>query len=336
MSEDGKMKGKLGIYLSKIQNETGEFEILQLFERTLDTVHPTAGEIPVKLLGFGEISIVFEILTPELQGLAFKRLPLFESESQVQRHMEAYQEYYRILTEKVGLKIPEQKSVWVYMNDEHTKIALYCIQKKIPPENVINSMLNTISGEELKPIIALILQELKKVWDFNKNNSENIEVGLDGQISNWVLVKTSTGAHVEYLDTSTPLFRRNGEEAMEVALFLKSAPSFLRWTLKSLADEVVERYYSLRDVLIDLIANFYKEQRPDLIPDLIAQINDFIMRDIPDLQLSPITQDEVAKYYKHDKFIWRLYLGLRRLDRFLKTKILRKKYDFYLPEKIKR
>ncbi|RLI67073.1 MAG: hypothetical protein DRO88_00155 [Promethearchaeia archaeon] len=330
------MKGKLGVYLSKIENESGEFEILQLFESSLDTVHPDQGEIPIKLLGFGEISIVFEILTPELKGLAFKRLPLFESEAQVTRHIKAYHEYYTLLTEKVGLVIPEQKSAWVYMNDEHTKIALYCIQKKIPAENVVSSMLSSISAEKLKPIVALILQEFKKIWQYNRNNTEMIEIGLDGQISNWAYFKTPTGNHIEYLDTSTPLFRKDGEEAMEVALFLKSAPSFLQWMLKSLATEVVERYYNLRDVFIDLIANFYKEQRSDLIPALISQINEFILEKIPELEISPISEEEVVKYYKHDKFIWQLYLGLRRFDRFLKTKILRKKYDFYLPEKIKR
>ena len=31
------MKGKIGKYLSKIQNESGEFEILQLLEDTMDT-----------------------------------------------------------------------------------------------------------------------------------------------------------------------------------------------------------------------------------------------------------------------------------------------------------
>ncbi|WP_457559590.1 DUF6206 family protein [Candidatus Harpocratesius sp.] len=330
------MKGKMGVYLSKIQNESGEFEILQLFERSLDTVHPEKGEIPIKLLGFGEISIVFEILTEELKGLAFKRLPLFESETQVLRHIKAYQDYYSLLTEKVGLIIPEQRSIWVYMNEKHTKISLYCIQKKIPPETVISSKLATITSDELHPIVDLILAEFKKVWYYNRENQDQIEIGLDGQISNWAYIESNEGTHVEYLDTSTPLFRRAGEEAMEVALFLKSAPSFLRWMLKSLATEVVDRYYCLRDVLIDLIANFYKEQRPDLIPALIAQINEFISQDLSEMAIKPISEEEVAKYYKHDKFIWKLYLGLRRFDRFLKTKILRQKYDFYLPEKIKR
>jgi len=40
------MKGKLGVYLSKIKNESGEFEILQLLEKTLDTNNPEKGEVP--------------------------------------------------------------------------------------------------------------------------------------------------------------------------------------------------------------------------------------------------------------------------------------------------
>lgn len=358
------LKGKLGPYLSKIRNESGEYEILQIFEKTLDTSHPDQGEIPIELLGFGEISIVFEILTEELRGLAFKRLPLFETEEQVQRHIAAYKQYREILTAKIGLTIPPQDTAWVYMDEDKKKIALYCIQDKIDPSSVINKKLSEISFPELQPILKRILLELKKVWQFNRENTEQLEVALDAQISNWAIIdqpersstegfnnqetsstvtsnsptndSNSSGSEIVYLDTSTPLFRVDGEEAMEASLFMKSAPSFLRWMLKSLVQEVVDRYYNIRDVIIDLIANFYKEQRADLIPMVIEFVNSFLISEMEAYTITPITEKEVNKYYKHDKFIWVLYLNLRRFDRFLKTKIFRKKYDFYLPEKIKR
>ena len=47
-------------------------------------------------------------------------------------------------------------------------------------------------------------------------------------------------------------------------------------------------------------------------------------------------QKEVEKYYKEDKFIWQLFLGVRRANRFMNTKILGKQYEFTLPEEIKR
>ena len=52
--------------------------------------------------------------------------------------------------------------------------------------------------------------------------------------------------------------------------------------------------------------------------------------------MDPLTVGEVEKYYREDKFIWALFLFLRRLDRWLTTKLLRKRYEFILPGKIKR
>ncbi len=337
------MKGKLGPYLTKIRNESGEYEILQLLEQSIDTSNPEKGEVPIKLLGYGEISIVFEILSKDLQGLAFKRLPLFEDKAQVERHIQAYLEYHQLLTEKIGLSIPPQDTAWVYMNEKKSKIALYCIQDKIPSETVINRLLPTITFDQLAPILEKILEELKKVWDFNRTNTDDLEICIDGQISNWALIsdaKSKDGipipTGVTYIDTSTPLYRKSGEEVMEIGLFMKPAPSFLRWMLKDLAQEVVDRYYSIRDVLTDIIANFYKEQRPDLIPALIEYVNQFLATRMSDYDIEPLNEKEIAKYYKHDKFIWVLYMNLRRFDRFLKTKLFRQKYDFYLPGKIKR
>ena len=133
------------------------------------------------------------------------------------------------------------------------------------------------------------------------------------------------------------MFRQNGEEAMDAELFLKSSPPGLRYLVKvAFLDEVVDRYYDWRLVTIDLIANFFKEQRSELIPGLIQLINNFFDEEASEFDMKPITFEEVQKYYKNDKRIWVIFQNSRKIDRFIKTKILRKKYDFYLPGKIKR
>jgi hypothetical protein len=140
-----------------------------------------------------------------------------------------------------------------------------------------------------------------------------------------------------YLDTSTPMFRHNGNEGMEAVLFLKSAPSFLRFLLKALfLQEVLDRYYDWRLVTIDLIANFFKEQKAEIIPRLIRRINRFFREEATDFNIMPITLDEVQKYYKNDKTIWVVFQNTRKIDRFLKTKLLKKKYEYYLPGNIER
>ena len=133
------------------------------------------------------------------------------------------------------------------------------------------------------------------------------------------------------------MFRKNGIEAMDAELFLKSTPSFLRFLVKAaFLDEVVDRYYDWRLVTIDLIANFFKEQRPELIPGIINQVNKFFNEEASEFDMEPISFEEVQKYYKNDKMIWVIFQNARKIDRYIKTKLFKKKYDFYLPGKIKR
>lgn len=133
------------------------------------------------------------------------------------------------------------------------------------------------------------------------------------------------------------MFRINNVDAMEPVLFLKSAPFFLRWLLKALfLEEEIGMYYDLRLVTIDLIANFFKEQLPELIPRLIEVINEFFSQEAEELNIIPLTYKEIREYYEEDKRIWFIFQNARRFDRYIQTKFFRKQYDFYLPGKIER
>jgi hypothetical protein len=52
--------------------------------------------------------------------------------------------------------------------------------------------------------------------------------------------------------------------------------------------------------------------------------------------VQPITEQEVRSYYREDAFIWRFYLSARKVDRFLRTGLLRQEYPYILPGKIQR
>jgi hypothetical protein len=316
-------------------------DVLAEFERTLDTIHPEKGKIPIKILGYGEISIVFEIIGDETEGVAFKRLPVFETEDQVTRHVNAYMEYNRLLKEDLGIEVPETDTAW-FQSQDGKSIVLYCIQEKLPPVSMGNKIIHQVDVASTKQLVQLVMHALKRVWDFNKRQNV-IQVGIDGQISNWSLAsfdpsmpQITPDGHLVYIDTTTPMFRTNGVEAMDPTLFLKSAPGILRKSLMGMLHEVVDRYYDWRLVANDLIANFYKEQLPGLVPDVIATVNDFFTTDAVEFDIKPFTLDEIKSYYNHDKHIWQIFQGMRRMDRLVTTKLLRKKYNFYLPGKIKR
>ena len=317
-----------------------DLEVLKKLEKTIDTSDPEKGEVPIKILGYGEISLVFELLNNPEQ-IAYKRIPIFDNETQVERHIWAYNEYNRLLKEDVGLNMPEYDVAW--FKDEDGKIQFYCVQEKFPAESVGNKVIHQLNDQDIKTLILLVMREMKKVWDYTKNHN-TIDLGLDGQISNFAIIgfdpnnpKVDLDTKLMYFDTSTPMFRVNGNEAMEAVLFLKSAPSFLRWLLKALfLEETVGRYYDWRKVTIDLVANFFKEQKPELIPELINLVNKFFEEEANDFDIEPLTLEEVKKYYKSDSSMWVIFQSVRRFDRFLKTKVFRKKYDFYLPDKIER
>jgi hypothetical protein len=157
------------------------------------------------------------------------------------------------------------------------------------------------------------------------------ELALDGQLSNWVFPENLSG-ELYFIDTSTPLFRKNGIEQLDPELLLQSAPGFLRWMLRLFfLDDVMNRYYDKRQVCIDLAANLFKEQKPELLLLTVEIMNSmFFGKD------KPLSAGEVEKYYRTDRMIWALFLAFRRIDRFIKTKILMKRYEFILPGKIKR
>jgi hypothetical protein len=317
-----------------------DIQLLKQLERYIDTTKPEGGKVPIKILGYGEISLVFEMLT-DPENLAYKRIPIFDTEEQVRRHIWAYNEYNRILKEDVGLNLPNYDIAWFY--DDDGNIQFYCVQEKIPSESVGNKVIHELPNEDIRNLILLVMREMKKVWYFSRSNKK-IDLGLDGQISNFAVIgydpnhpKLDSDAKLYYLDTSTPMFRINNAEAMQAELFLKSAPSFLRWLLKALfLKETVGRYYDWRKVAIDLIANFFKEQKPELIPGLIKLVNKFFQEEASEFEIEPINFEEVQKYYKSDANMWVIFQNVRKFDRYLKTKVFKKKYAFYLPGKIDR
>lgn len=314
--------------------------LIEAFERTINTAHPENSKVPIKVLGYGEISIVFEI-TGDKHPLAYKRLPIFENEAQVTRHVNAYKEYTRLLRDEIGIAVPRSDAMWLPSADGRL-VVLYCVQEKLVPASIGNRVIHDLAEGGLKALVLSVMQELKKIWAFNKRQS-TIQVGIDGQISNWSVPGydaaspvVSPGMPLSYIDTSTPMYRVDGAEAMDAMLFLKSAPGFARGILTGMLHEVVDRYYDWRLVANDLIANFYKEQLPAAVPPVVATVNEFFGTEAAEFGIKPFTVDEIKAYYKRDKQIWVLFQNMRRFDRFVKTKLLRKPYDFYLPGKIKR
>ncbi len=317
-----------------------DVELLRELERTIDPMHPEKGKIPVKVLGSGEISVVIEIVNhPE--NLVYKRMPIFKNEKQVKKHEFVVKKYCQLLQNRIHINLPEHDIVW--FKDTKGRIAFYGVQKKLIPESIGNNVIHQVSDDEVEMLVLLALKEMKKVWTFNKENP-NLKIGMDSQISNFAIIdydpknpKVDENSKLIYVDTLTPFIRINGKEAMDLKLVVSSVPTILRGPLYYIfGPGVVEGYYTWRTASIDLIANFFKEQRPELIPRLVKAANNFFKQEAGEFNIEPFDVEEIKKYYKLDKFIWELLQRLRKIDRFFKVKLFRKEYPFYIPEKIQR
>ncbi|MFW9787547.1 MAG: hypothetical protein ACFFE2_10190 [Candidatus Thorarchaeota archaeon] len=85
-----------------------------------------------------------------------------------------------------------------------------------------------------------------------------------------------------------------------------------------------------------MIANFFKEQKSELVHGIIDLVNSFFSTEATSHDIAPISMEEIEEYYKDDASTWKLYLRVRRAHRFIKTKILRGYYAYILPDEIER
>lgn len=316
-------------------------DVLQEFERGLDPFNPELSKIPCRVLGAGEISTAFEIQVDGMQNLAFKRIPIFQGLDELQNYLATYKEYNHRLENIIGLHLPAHG--YATCMSVSGRPVFYIIQEKLPPSSIGSNAIHHLTQPDIVKLFEAILLELHKIWAYNYSHSE-AQVGIDGQISNWAITgfdrnhpRLGEDITLYYLDTSTPLCCQAGIEQLNPELFLRSAPPYLVWILRLLfVKDVATRYYDPRKVIIDVIANFHKEQMAQMIQALINQANNYIAHQGAELHLQPVTKEEVDSYYREDKIIWSLYLSMRRFDRFIRRRVLHRDYPYILPGKIQR
>jgi hypothetical protein len=218
---------------------------------------------------------------------------------------------------------------------------VYAGQEKVDSNTICNMLIKKIDVKNAGKIMELILKALHAVYTFNRSDP-HISIGIDAQLSNWALVSDHMSADIVqeddrliYIDTSSPMIRIDGKEQIDTEIFIKSAASFLRPVIRTFfLKEVVDRYYDIRSVMIDIIANLHKEKREDLIDSFIDITNNYYKRYT--LDIAPLNRREIDAYYSNDAFIWKFYQAARKIDRFITEKILRKKYTFRIPGAIER
>jgi Family of unknown function (DUF6206) len=287
---------------------------LARLEAAVDTALVRADEGDLRVLGYGEISLVVA-WDEDAAPRACKRLPPFADEDTFERYRGTVAAYLEALAE-AGVP-PVETAVQAHRRDDGRLVG-YCVQPILPPGSLLPDRLRAMDEPDA---VALFERVLGRI-----TGGISPALGIDAQISNWAQVD----GELLYLDISTPLMRDEaGAETLDTSLFLASLP----WALRPLVRwiflrAILDKYYDPRGAVVDLIGNLYKEQLEGLVPAFLQAAA---------AQLQPaITEAEVVAYYKEDARMWALLQVLRQADRWWQRSIRRRTYPFLLPGRIKR
>jgi hypothetical protein len=278
-------------------------------ERALDT----GDESELDVIGYGEISSVVSC-----GGFACKRLPLFDSEARLDAYRDVFARYLAALRERgVAVVDSELRAI-----STAGGIALYCVQPIVPADRLAVRYLASAAETDAVALFDAVLDRMLAAIA--------PDLGLDAQLSNWVLSDDGGAGGVAFIDVTTPLLRdAGGREALDTDLFLASLPWALRGVVRRFfLRGILATYYDPRAAIVDLLGNLHKERLERLIPAFLDRANLRLDRDID--------EREVRRYYASDARTWSSLLLLRRLDRGWQRKIRRRQYPFLLPGRIAR
>jgi len=202
------------------------------------------------ILGYGEISTVLN-LRMSSGRFACKRLPLFESQRQIERYKECFELYIEKLTER-GVNLAKSSLEVVKRDDD--KFVGYCIQPALSLDFLATEILARTPEKKAQELFSSLVTVVTQAIEEDK-------LGLDAQLSNWAFIDDK----VVYFDVTTPMIRdEEGKELLDLDIFLASLPWAIRgivrkWMLK----DILDHYYFVRNVLLDLLANLYQQFQSD-------------------------------------------------------------------------
>lgn len=309
------------------------------FERSLDPAHPERSGADV--LAYGEVSAALLLPDePAVAGAVVKRMSGFADDAAVAGYGALVAEYQQRLT---GLGVSVTPTVPVTVRVRGRRPVVYLLQRRLPTEGLGNRMVHTAGDDDLAALVTTALQQTLPLYAANAAHRDD-EIAVDGQLSNWCFAPDPR--HPVLIDVGTPFIRRAGRHAFDLEILLSAVPPGIRafHRRKGSMGEYFDDYFEPRLLAVDLVGNLFKEQVPQRIPVALAAANDWLAGPAAALQdqlarpgarRGPITEDEVAQYYRADAATLELFLRVRRLDRAAR-RLLRQRYDFILPGRVAR
>jgi hypothetical protein len=266
------------------------------------------------VLGYGEITTVV-VCESKGQRYACKRLPPFAHAPDGDRYAMLFYEYVGTLMERGVRVVPSSLQRMVRTDGS---VVIYCIQPALPAEQLAVRVLARSDAEQAIKLFETVLERIL--------SAVSPHVGVDGQLSNWMV----EGDDVLFLDVTTPMLKDDAaRDRLDTSLFLAAVPPPVRALFRRyVVPQIVDKYHDPRGVVLDLIANLIKEGLEQHIAPFLAIANKRLQQ--------RLDEAEVRRYYEGDARVWKAWQAMRRLDRFVRTRLLRKPYPFLLPGRIER
>jgi hypothetical protein len=308
--------------------------VLGELESRLDPAEPerTPG---VSVVAYGEVSACLRLAG--LPGVICKRMSGFADEDAAQRYQELVRTY---LAELAAAGVPVVDTRIVPVPRPGRPPVVHLVQPELPVASLGHSILRTADDATVVDAVERVLATALRLAVADRERTDGLEVALDGQLSNWSFGSDATHlADPVLVDVGTPFMRRSGRHQIDIGWLETPIPAGVRtyYHRRGLVGAYLDDYYDPRLVAVDLLGNFHKEGRANRVPLGVDVVNRWLAGDAAVLgRRDPVTAEEVEKYYRSDADLLALYLRLRRADRFLRTKVFRRPYDFVLPGPVTR
>jgi hypothetical protein len=305
---------------------------LERFETSLDPARPAASG--AEIVGYGEVSTVFAV--PDLPGRLCKRMAGFRDEAAARDYVAVVRRYLACLAEACVRVAPTDV---VPLAVGGRRPVVYLLQPRLDPACMGNQLLRSADDAVLRACLDRILAHVCDLARANRARSDGRAVTVDAQLSNWYFEPEGDGVGPPLLvDVGTPFMRLHGVDEVGTGLFLAAVPPLVRayYRRTRAVERYLDAFFDPRRLLVDLLGNFHKEGRPDRLALAIDHVNRFFAERAADLGVRAILRPDVDRYYANDAAVLELFLRARRLDRFVRTRLLRRPYDFILPGRIRR
>lgn len=240
--------------------------------------------------------------SPDLPGLILKRLPPFSSKERTALYARSVDAYAQLLQTPIGLTVLPHECVEV---EGEAGPVLYIVQPACDRSTIGDRMLLDADDASMTKALQTVLRESLRVWHRNAIEREiqghDSQIGLDARLSNWSIDLAGEHPRAIYFDTGTPFIRRLGRDRVDPEIFPDHIPSARSsfWSRRK-PEEELSRYYDLRTVIIDLLAEL-GAVAPTRLDSALRQANAFLSGEAEDLGEPPIEADQLKKVVKIEK-----------------------------------